>query len=110
MTSRPTAAAVVVAATRGRATDTARTARAAPVQAVRARGVYAGLHLTRHPPLAAYLLVGLPAVALVWRNRWPVGVFALTVAGAVAWAVFGQIDGAALVPVIVALGGRHAQS
>ena len=61
------------------------------------------LHLTRHPPLAAYLLVGLPAVALVWRNRWPVGVFFLTVAGAVAWAVFGQIDGAALVPVIVAL-------
>jgi signal transduction histidine kinase len=64
---------------------------------------YAGLHLTRHPPLAAYLLVGLPAVALVRRNRWPVGVFVLTVAGAVGWAALGQIDGAALVPVIVAL-------
>ena len=64
---------------------------------------YAGLHLTRHPPLAAYLLVGLPAVALVWRNRWPAGVFFGTVAGAVAWAAWGQIDGAALVPVIVAL-------
>jgi signal transduction histidine kinase len=64
---------------------------------------YAGLHLTRHPPLVAYLVVGLPAVALIWRNRWPVTVFFLTVAGAVAWAAFGQIDGAALVPVIVAL-------
>src|ERR1039458_6405540 len=28
---------------------------------------YAGLHLTSHPPLAAYLLIGLPAVALIWQ-------------------------------------------
>ena len=64
---------------------------------------YAGLHLASHPPLAAYLLVGLPAVALVWRSRHPVAVFLAAVAGAVAWAALGQIDGAALVPVIVAL-------
>ena len=64
---------------------------------------YAGLHLTRHPPPAAYLLVALPALALAGRDRRPIAVFAFTVAGAVAWAAFGQIDGAALVPVIVAL-------
>jgi signal transduction histidine kinase len=64
---------------------------------------YAGLHLASHPPLAAYLLVGLPAVALIWRNSHPVAVFGGTVTGAVAWAALGQIDGAALVPVIVAL-------
>jgi signal transduction histidine kinase len=64
---------------------------------------YAGLHLTSHPPLAAYLLVCVPAVALIWRDSRPVGVFLLAVAGAVGWAALGQIDGAALVPVIVAL-------
>ena len=64
---------------------------------------YGGLHLTRHPALAAYLVVALPALALGWRDRAPAGVFALAVAGDVAWAGLGQIDGAALVPVIVAL-------
>jgi len=64
---------------------------------------YGGLHLTSHPPLAAYLLVGVPAFALVWRDSRPVGVFLLAVAGDVGWAALGQIDGAALVPVIVAL-------
>jgi signal transduction histidine kinase len=64
---------------------------------------YGGLHLARHPPVAAYLLVAAPALALAWRDRRPVAVFAVAVAGAVAWAGFGQIDGAALVPVLVAL-------
>jgi signal transduction histidine kinase len=64
---------------------------------------YGGLHLTRHPPAAGYLLVALPAVALAWRDRAPVAVFAVAAAAAVGWAAFGQIDGAALVPVIVAI-------
>src|SRR5579863_2942862 len=64
---------------------------------------YDGLHLASHPPLAAYLLLAVPAVALIWRNSRPVGVLALAVGGAVGWAALGQIDGAALVPVIVAL-------
>jgi signal transduction histidine kinase len=64
---------------------------------------YGGLHLTRHPPAAAYLLVAVPAVALAWRDRAPVAVFAVAAAAAVGWAAFGQIDGAALVPVIVAM-------
>ena len=62
---------------------------------------YGGLHLTSHPPLAAYLLLAVPAVALIWRNRRPVEVLGLAVGGAVGWAALGQIDGAALVPVIV---------
>src|ERR1022692_1885061 len=62
---------------------------------------YGGLHLTSHPPLAAYLLVAVPALALIWRSSHPVGVLGLAVGGAVGWAALGQIDGAALVPVIV---------
>ncbi len=64
---------------------------------------YGGLDLTRHPPLAAYLLLAVPALALIWRNSRPVEVLGLAVAGAVGWGALGQIDGAALVPVIVAL-------
>ena len=62
---------------------------------------YGGLHLAGHPPLAAYLLLAVPSVALIWRNSRPVEVLGLAVAGAVGWAALGQIDGAALVPVIV---------
>jgi hypothetical protein len=62
---------------------------------------YGGLHLTSHPPLAAYLLLAVPSLALIWRDSRPVKVLGLTVAGAVGWAALGQIDGAALVPVIV---------
>jgi signal transduction histidine kinase len=62
---------------------------------------YAGLHLTSHPPLAAYVLLAVPAIALIWRNSRPVEVLGLAVGGAVGWAALGQIDGAALVPVIV---------
>jgi signal transduction histidine kinase len=62
---------------------------------------YGGLHLTSHPPVAAYLLLAVPAVALIWRNSRPVEVLGVAVAGAAGWAALGQIDGAALVPVMV---------
>jgi signal transduction histidine kinase len=62
---------------------------------------YAGLHLTSRPPLAAYLLPVVSAAALIWRNRHPVVVLGFAVVGTVGWAALGQIDGAALVPVIV---------
>jgi signal transduction histidine kinase len=62
---------------------------------------YGGLRLTSHPALAAYLLLAVPAIALIWRNSRPVEVLGLAVGGAVGWAALGQIDGAALVPVIV---------
>ncbi|MCW2932298.1 MAG: putative two-component system sensor kinase [Actinomycetia bacterium] len=64
---------------------------------------YGGLHLGSHPPLAAYLLLAVPSVALTWRNSRPVAVLGLAMGGAAGWAALGQIDGAALVPVIVAL-------
>jgi signal transduction histidine kinase len=64
---------------------------------------YGGLHLTSHPPLAGYLLLLVPCLSLIWRDSRPVEVFGLTVAGAVGWAALGQIDGAALVPVLVAV-------
>jgi signal transduction histidine kinase len=62
---------------------------------------YGGLHLAGHPPLAAYLLLAVPCIALIWRNSRPVEVLGFAVSGAVGWAALGQIDGAALVPVIV---------
>jgi signal transduction histidine kinase len=62
---------------------------------------YGGLHLAGHPPLAAYLLLAVPSVALIWRDSRPVEVLGLAVGGAVGWAALGQIDGAALVPVLV---------
>jgi signal transduction histidine kinase len=62
---------------------------------------YGGLHLTGHPPLAAYLLLAVPSAALIWRNSRPVEVLGLAVGGAAGWAALGQIDGAALVPVMV---------
>ncbi len=62
---------------------------------------YGGLHLAGRPPLAAYLLLAVSCLALTWRNSRPVAVLWLAVAGAAGWAALGQIDGAALVPVIV---------
>jgi signal transduction histidine kinase len=62
---------------------------------------YGGLHLTSHPPLAAYLMLAAPAVTFIWRNSRPVEVLGLAVGGAIGWAALGQIDGASLVPVIV---------
>src|ERR1700731_4926365 len=43
---------------------------------------YGGLHLGSHPPLAAYLLLAVPSVALIWRNSRPVAVLGLAVGGA----------------------------
>jgi len=63
---------------------------------------YAGLHLGAAPPGVAYLVLALAVVSLAWRGRAPVVTFVVTAAAAVAWAALGQIDGAALVPMLVA--------
>ena len=65
--------------------------------------VYAGLHLRGAPPVAGFLVLVAAVVALAWRRSYPVATFAVTAAAAVAWAAFGQIDGAALVPMLVAV-------
>jgi signal transduction histidine kinase len=63
---------------------------------------YAGLHLRGAPPPAAYLVLLGGVVALLWRRTAPVAVFALSAVAACVWAALGQIDGAALVPMLVA--------
>ncbi len=64
---------------------------------------YGGLHLGTHPNPAAFALVALPAVLLWWRRSHPVAIYLAAVAGVAGWAALGQVYGAALVVVVVAL-------
>lgn len=64
---------------------------------------YAGLHLQSHPAPAAFVLLAVPAALLLWRRRHPVGVYVTAIAGVAGWAALGQVYGAALVMVLVAL-------
>ncbi len=64
---------------------------------------YAGLHLEGHPAPWAFALVVVPALALWWRRTHPLTVFAIAVAAVAGWAGTGQVYGAALVVVLVAL-------
>jgi signal transduction histidine kinase len=52
-----------------------------------------------HPipqPSAALLLVTLASVVLIWRNRWPFAVLAVSTAAVVAYTLLGYVNGAAL--------------
>lgn len=64
---------------------------------------YAGLELEHHPSPWAFALVLVPVVALFWRRSHPLVVFAIAVAAVAGWAATGQVYGAALVVVLVAL-------
>jgi signal transduction histidine kinase len=64
---------------------------------------YGGLHLHGHPQAVAYLLLIVPVLALFWRRTQPVAVFAVAVAGVAGWAALGEVDGAAIVVLDVAL-------
>ncbi len=64
---------------------------------------YAGLDLRSHPSVWAFAVLAVPAVSLRWRLSYPLGVYVATVAGVVAWALLGQVYGAALVMVLVAM-------
>jgi signal transduction histidine kinase len=64
---------------------------------------YAGLHLRTHPDPAEFAIVGVPAVLLWWRRSHPVTVYLAAVAGVAGWAALGQVYGASLVVVLVAL-------
>lgn len=72
---------------------------------VHPRQSYGTIHPAAHPSLLAYALVGVPALALAWRRRWPLGVFVVAVAGVAAWAALGYVDGASGVVVAAALYG-----
>lgn len=55
------------------------------------------------PPWPLYLLVGAAGIALVWRRRWPIGVWAFTVVTVSLYSVLGGVYGAALIAPTIAL-------
>jgi signal transduction histidine kinase len=60
-------------------------------------------HAIPHPPLAALLLVAVACLVLAWRNRWPVGVLAVSTAAVGAYSLLGYVNGAALLAPVIAL-------
>jgi signal transduction histidine kinase len=59
--------------------------------------------LRTHQPGAAYALVVISGVSLLFRRRWPLAVLTVTVVATAAYAAAGYVPGAALCPVFVAL-------
>jgi len=55
------------------------------------------------PPWPMYLLVGAAGIALAWRRRWPIGVWAFTVVTVSLYSVLGGVYGAALIAPTIAL-------
>ena len=48
------------------------------------------------PSAGALLLVAVASIALIWRNRWPLAVLAVSTAGVLAYTLLGYVNGAAL--------------
>jgi signal transduction histidine kinase len=48
-------------------------------------------------PSAALLLVAVASIVLVWRNRWPLAVLAVSTAAVLVYTLLGYVNGAALV-------------
>ena len=63
---------------------------------------YSGLHLISQPPLIAFMIPLAAAIALLFVRKHPVAVFLFTVIAAIAWSALGQLNGATLVPILVA--------
>src|SRR5215475_6170510 len=55
------------------------------------------------PPWPVYLLVATAGIALAWRRRWPIGVWAFTVVTVSVYSMLGYVYGAALVAPTIAL-------
>jgi signal transduction histidine kinase len=56
-----------------------------------------------HPSAAAYLLVAAASLALIWRNRFPLPVLAVSTAGVLGFTLLGYVNGAALIAPAVAV-------
>ncbi|MGN6676401.1 MAG: sensor histidine kinase [Streptosporangiaceae bacterium] len=56
-----------------------------------------------HPSAAAYLLVAAASLALIWRNRFPLTVLAVSTAGVLGFTLLGYVNGAALIAPAVAV-------
>jgi signal transduction histidine kinase len=64
---------------------------------------YAGLHLETHIPLFALLVPLIGALGLSLARRSTVTAFSIAIGSTVIWSLLGQLNGATLVPVLVAL-------
>ena len=56
-----------------------------------------------HPSAGAYLLVAAGSLVLIWRNRFPLTVLAVSTACVLAYTLFGYVNGAALIAPAVAV-------
>src|SRR5215470_10396330 len=54
-------------------------------------------HQIPQPSPGALLLVALASIVLIWRNRWPVAVLAVSTGAVLAYTLLGYVNGAALI-------------
>ncbi|MCI2975057.1 MAG: sensor histidine kinase [Ferrimicrobium sp.] len=64
---------------------------------------YGGLHLSTHPGLVAFALPLASALAILFVRKYSIAVFIFTILAAMGWSALGQLNGAMLVPILVAL-------
>jgi signal transduction histidine kinase len=64
---------------------------------------FQGGHHLPHTPAAAFILVAVACLALIWRRRWPVAVLGVSVAAATIYTLLGYVNGAVLVAPMIAL-------
>jgi len=64
---------------------------------------FQGGHHLPYTPAAALILVAVACLALIWRQRWPVAVLAVSVAAATIYTLLGYVNGAVLVAPMIAL-------
>ena len=57
---------------------------------------FTGGHHLPHTPAAAFLLILVAGLALIWRHRFPLPVLAVSTAAVVAFSLLGYVNGAAL--------------
>lgn len=63
---------------------------------------YAGLHLVTQPPLVAFVIPLTAALSLLFVRKHSTVVFFFTIVAAMGWSMLGQLNGATLVPILVA--------